>query len=462
MNRFIIVLCVLFIGYGQAQAADCEIPAKGSKRVSSIIRKACLQKATLLFDQPSISREKILNGPDTSELSSKEYLGLSPEESVHCDFFYDGDYGGSSPKFYCLRKNNKGQLYPEKADYNSNGMAQAHPHAYEANRRGHLIGSDGRELLSKKRKSIDGDKLKVKYFKTKRGRIIPRQREGFTEVAATRFFWSLGIPADRMYPVESVICDGCEKDPYGREQSKAASGNQEFPMVTIERKLEGKRIEPIGWKHRHGNKRGFHMDELGQFIGNDKQQKQIEFIHLASTVINFYNAVYFQNRLFCPKYIKTETGRLVKGYDKKTRKCHRPVAMIQDVGASFGRKRKPGDGPFNPRGDIEAYKTEKVWADKSKCQPFYPMGHRRRPKRHFFVRESVRQEFVRRIEKVEPYIEDIVRLARFEKIDSRYRRKVRKKLGTRDEKAIDEAIINEWTQIIKRRIADIKSARCPK
>ena len=49
-----------------------------------------------------------------------------------------------------------------------------------------------------------GHEVKVKYG--------PRNAEVFGEVLATRLFWALGFPADRMYPVR-VRCHGCPRDP---------------------------------------------------------------------------------------------------------------------------------------------------------------------------------------------------------------------------------------------------------
>ena len=80
-----------------------------------------------------------------------------------------------------------------------------------------------------------GHAVKVKYG--------PRNAEVFGEVLATRLFWALGFPADRMYPVR-VRCRGCPADP--RDSPEMAGDVVEFDPAAIERKLPGRAMETQG------------------------------------------------------------------------------------------------------------------------------------------------------------------------------------------------------------------------
>ena len=76
------------------------------------------------------------------------------------------------------------------------------------------------------------DEVKVKF-----GR---ENGEVYAEVAATRLFWALGFPVDRMYPVR-VVCEGCPATgEFSRVEGKAGLV---FDPASIERKFKGKALE---------------------------------------------------------------------------------------------------------------------------------------------------------------------------------------------------------------------------
>src|SRR4051794_25870763 len=81
------------------------------------------------------------------------------------------------------------------------------------------------------------DEVKVKF-----GR---ENGEVYAEVAATRLFWALGFPADRMYPVQ-VVCSGCPEI----DGTTRLNGGVVFDPASIERELKGWSIETgpeTGW-----------------------------------------------------------------------------------------------------------------------------------------------------------------------------------------------------------------------
>ena len=78
------------------------------------------------------------------------------------------------------------------------------------------------------------DEVKVKFGRD--------NGEVYAEVAATRLFWALGFPADRMYPVK-VRCEGCPEEPgMPREKDKTVL----FDPASIERKFKGHELLASG------------------------------------------------------------------------------------------------------------------------------------------------------------------------------------------------------------------------
>ena len=85
------------------------------------------------------------------------------------------------------------------------------------------------------------DEVKVKFGRD--------NGEVYAEVAATRLFWALGFPADRMYPVQRVCCQGCPAR-RGCHARRAAHRGVVFDPASIERKFKGRALETSpdsGW-----------------------------------------------------------------------------------------------------------------------------------------------------------------------------------------------------------------------
>ena len=191
-----------------------------------------------------------------------------------------------------------------------------------------------------------GDIVKVKY-----GRSNP---EVYTEIAATRLLAALGFPADRMYRVKRVRCHGCPADPYPQLECLNTGGSiekcfpdldftryQDFDAAVIERPLKGRRIETE-------KVRGWKWEEL-KFVDPDKggaTRAQIDALRLMAVFLGHWDNKAKNQRLFCP------------GEKKGDEECARPVAMIQDLGATFGPMKL----------NLARWSQTRIWADAAMCR----------------------------------------------------------------------------------------------
>ncbi len=191
----------------------------------------------------------------------------------------------------------------------------------------------------------NGDKVKVKY-----GISNP---EVYTEVAATRLLAALGFPADRMYVVGRVRCLGCPPDPFpvlecvnegtpiercfpGLDPSRA----EEFDPAVIERPIAGRRIETT-------KERGWRWDELSKIDGaaGGATRAQVDAFRLMAVVFGHWDNKAKNQRLLCPGDLESSS------------QCRHPLAMVQDLGATFGPDKL----------DLARWDATPVWSDAAAC-----------------------------------------------------------------------------------------------
>ena len=196
-----------------------------------------------------------------------------------------------------------------------------------------------------------GDTVKVKYGVD--------NAELYTEVVATRLLAALGFPADRMYLVDRVRCYGCPADPFVGLQC-VNEGNTvdacfphldpkkytEFDAAVIERPLKGRRIETT-------HHRGWDWEELGKIDagGGGAPRAQVDALRLMAIFLNHWDNKDKNQRLICLGE-KDPPGRQLTSDP-----CERPVAMIQDLGATFGPLKL----------DRQAWVDSPVWKDPDAC-----------------------------------------------------------------------------------------------
>lgn len=194
-----------------------------------------------------------------------------------------------------------------------------------------------------------GEGVKVKYGRN--------NAEVYTEVAATRLLAALGFPADRMYVVKRVRCFGCPADPFPQLEcvnnltdgapmdscfpALDFSRYQDFEDAVIERPLKGRRIEMK-------NARGWTWEEL-KFVdpvAGGATRAEVDAFRLIAVFLGHWDNKAKNQRLLC------------QGEKKEDEGCERPLAMVQDLGATFGPMKL----------DLARWSRTRIWADAPSCK----------------------------------------------------------------------------------------------
>ena len=194
----------------------------------------------------------------------------------------------------------------------------------------------------------DGQIVKIKY-----GAGNP---ELPAEVAATRLLAALGFTADRMYVVKRVRCAGCPTYPFyalrclQRVGIKSAClpGGVDYDSVTtfdaavIERRVPGRKIEVppthVGWAW-------YELHKVDASRGGASRAELDAFRLMAMFLAHWDNKSENQ-RLICPP-----------DADRPDGSCARPIAILQDVGATFGPTKL----------DLHNWRGTPIWVDARAC-----------------------------------------------------------------------------------------------
>jgi len=193
----------------------------------------------------------------------------------------------------------------------------------------------------------DGDVLKIKYGEP--NGEIP------AELAATRLLSALGFPTDRMYRVHRVRCLGCPLLPQQALQCLAKGGPTllcmegasashvvSFEHVAIERPLDGRKIEAVddqGWSW-------YELDRIDPRAGGSPRP-HVDALRLIAVLLAHWDNKGGNQRLLC-----------APGHDAADGSCDAPIAMIQDLGATFGPKKT----------DLVNWKRAPIWTDPRACR----------------------------------------------------------------------------------------------
>jgi hypothetical protein len=193
----------------------------------------------------------------------------------------------------------------------------------------------------------DGRILKVKYG--------DRNAELQAEVAGTRLLRSLGFPADDMFIVRSVHCAGCPRFPFSALEcnerlvlSLLCFGGElrydqvrTFTTVVTEQKADGTAIESFddqGWSW-------YELDRVDPTHGGSSRA-EVDALRLMAMVLAHWDNKGANQRLLCPP-----------GGDLPGGRCKAPVAMIHDLGATFGP----------PRVDLPNWRRLPIWSNRATC-----------------------------------------------------------------------------------------------
>jgi len=187
------------------------------------------------------------------------------------------------------------------------------------------------------------DEVKVKFGRN--------NGEVYAEVAATRLFWALGFPVDRMYPVR-VVCDGCPPDSEGAPS--AGGRGLLFDPASIERKFKGRTLETSpesGWSWAD-------LDKVDEAAGG-APRAQRDALKLLAVFVQHTDNKPGQQRLVCVDD-KSEGDEGI---------CAHTIMMVNDLGQTFGQSNlfnRDRIGSVN----IEKWSAAHVWStrtDRSAC-----------------------------------------------------------------------------------------------
>ncbi len=170
-----------------------------------------------------------------------------------------------------------------------------------------------------------------------------KSRETFAELAASRLLWALGFYADEYYPVK-LKCAGCPDKDSSQPSGEQAKVERIFEDAIIERNFPGE----IG----QYNDQGWDWKELDDKKLEGATQAEIDALKLLAVFIQHTDSKQEQQRLGCyPQDI-----------DQQKKFCKKPVLMIQDLGATFGK----GDSKVTSVSQMtfHAWKNENIWNAK--------------------------------------------------------------------------------------------------
>jgi hypothetical protein len=187
-----------------------------------------------------------------------------------------------------------------------------------------------------------GAVVKVKYS---------RNPEIHAEVAATRLLTALGFPADGMAIVPRLRCYGCPRFPFvvmqllslARANAALAPHGYEraytdFEWVAVERRFPAPAIETPALE-------GWAWFELAH---SEAPRADLDALRLMAMFIAHWDNKSENQRLVCLDDIPAEPDR----------PCTRPLALIQDLGATFGPSKV----------SLSAWRDMPVWRDSRRCE----------------------------------------------------------------------------------------------
>jgi hypothetical protein len=217
--------------------------------------------------------------------------------------------------------------------------------------------------------TADGEDFKVKY-ETEREN---GHSGNLGEVMSTRFFWALGFPVDAMYPVR-VNCLDCPPLPWrylrawyngraGDPKAQAYVAKMDaarkgqlvrFDNAVIELKYKATLIERYG----HQGWDWSEYDAIDPALQGELKAQRDALALLAAFVMHADNKPE-QQRLIC-------LDTMPSGPRPTT--CDKPVALIQDLGFSWGAgwEPNPSKEPL-ATASLQGFITQPVWSDPERC-----------------------------------------------------------------------------------------------
>jgi hypothetical protein len=405
----------------------------------------CIKAGTIMLDQPTLTPTQLVNGPDydAAQPEKSRYLYFTNDDTIACYFrphYAFVKVPGDSMKFQCWHMTADGGFYSPKGDVikvddvkvvvtpDKSGEKVAHVYARSDTQNEH---------------EIKPDHVKVKYLKPPYPKNDPRFNEVFTSVAATRFMWVLGFPADHDYPVGAANCIGCTDDPFGKKLTNNTAPLKAppatFKVVNVERELSWDEINP-------DNDETWSWTDVAKFYSDGswthQQKVQYDAYRLALGLIHYHNALPQQNRLDCAEWKPGATG--------KDKFCLRPVIYVHDVGSTFGKKRSPLDvAGTNPRGSYSAWEPQTVFVKLNNCELRATLDGDKQ------VLKEAQDLMIQRLAKLDrATVKAIFTVSRFNMVDQKQLQKLHSSGGD-----AGDAALNQWTDTFMKRIEEVRTAK---
>ena len=193
------------------------------------------------------------------------------------------------------------------------------------------------------------DVVKVKYGEN--------NGEVFAEVAATRLFWALGFPVDRIYPVR-VLCKNCPPDPFKESKAEwhlgrsAQVSDRHYDPAIIERDLPGEKIEVPdyeGW--------AWPELELVEEESGGAPRAHVDALKLLAVFVQHVDNKPGQQAIVC-------ADEDIRRDREGNSTCKRPMLVVKDLGSTFGGAKK-----FNyDKMKLDSWAEVPIWKDPATCQ----------------------------------------------------------------------------------------------
>ncbi len=275
-----------------------------------------------------------------------------------------------------------------------------------------------------------GETVKVKYG---------HDAEIHGEAGATALLRMLGYPADTVTIVPRLRCYGCPRHPFVAMHLRRSfhlpfiseqidNGFTDFEWVSVERKFPAPEIETetvSGWEWRE-------LDRV------DAPLEEVDAFRLLAAFLAHWDNKAQNQRLVCLDSTAGRNTDLSRRSAQREGGCSTPIAMIQDLGASFGP----------PKVNLARWRDLPVWHDRTTCTlsmralPFEGATFE-----DVRISEAGRALAAARLQSIsDAQIERLFAEARFPQFQ----------VGTDDERDL-----KAWAQAFKSRVSQIAAVRCP-
>jgi hypothetical protein len=353
-------VALVTVAAGGAQTGGCLV----SDGMTAQQKLSCMGAAGIRLDQPALTPTQLANGPDfnTAELEKSRFSYFTADSTIACYFrphYAFAKVPGDSMKFQCWHMTPDGSFFsPAGEAIRVNDVKVVIGKDKDGGKKASLYPRDD----DKNEHEIKADHFKIKYLKPPFPDHNPRFNEVFTSVAAARFMWVLGFPAEHEYPAGSANCIGCTDDPFANKLTDNKASIKDTPVtfkvVSAERELPWDEIGVQGDSTWSWNDAAKFYSNGGW---NHQQRVDYDAYRLALGLIHYHNALPQQNRLDCAEWDE--------GGSKQSKVCKTPVIYVHDLGSTFGKKRSSFDlFGTNPRGSFSAWEPQTVFVNQGNCE----------------------------------------------------------------------------------------------